>query len=230
MSLSLSPHRHPLALASIISLPIILVSIIINPSWLPSLSFLPIPFLHSYKTPVVTNMHTGVSYRGTAVKDVEHFQNIFYAEDTSGLNRFAPPVSFTPPRGVVLDATAAGARCPQGTGGPPLPFASPISNISENCLSLRIARPSGISASAKLPVLVWIHGGIFSRRLAVKEKPLINNCTNRWQYVWRCIRFALSTGWPYSASKVEWPAGDLCWNKLPPGMYVGCFTCSILCC
>ena len=163
MSSSLHPHRHPLTFALVISFPIVLVAIILNPTWLPSLpslSSLSVPFLYRYTVPVVTNSRTGLSYRGTAVDGVEHFQNIFYAEDTSGLNRFAPPVPFTPPRGAVLDATAAGAWCPQGTGGPPLPFTSPISNISENCLSLRVARPSGISASAKLPVLVWIHGGM----------------------------------------------------------------------
>ena len=166
MSSSLSPYRHPLALASIISLPIVLVAIILNSSWLPSLSFLPIPFLHSYTIPLVTNSRTGVSYRGTSVNGVEHFQNIFYAEDTSGLNRFAPPVAFTPPRGTVVDATAPGVWCPQGTGGPPLPFTSPIDSISENCLSLRVARPSGLPASAKLPVIVWIHGGMETQGLA----------------------------------------------------------------
>ena len=222
MSSSLIPYHHPLAFASIISFSIVLVAITLYPTWLSSLSSLPIPFLHGYTAPVVINSHTGVSYRGIAVNGVEHFQNIYYAEDTSGLNRFAPPVPFTPPRGAVLDATAAGARCPQGTGGPPLPFASPIGNISENCLSLRIARPSGISASAKLPVLVWIHGGILSQRLAIEEYPLTDDQSNGWQYVWRCIRPALSTRWSDTANKVERPAGDLCWNKLPLGMYVGC--------
>ena len=166
MSSSPNPHRHPLAFASIISLPIVLVAIILNPTWLPSLSSLPVPFLRGYATPVVTNSYTGVSYRGTAGNGVEHFQNIFYAEDTSGSNRFAPPVTFTPSRGTVVDATAPGAWCPQGTGGPPLPFTSPIDKISENCLSLRVARPSGLPASAKLPVLVWIHGGMGIEGLA----------------------------------------------------------------
>ena len=110
-------------------------------------------------TPYVTNTRLGVSYRGTSVDGVEHFQNIFYAEDTSGSNRFAPPVPYAPPPGTTVDATAAGAWCPQGVGEAPLPFTSPIHNVSENCLSLRIARASGTVAAARLPVVVWIHGG-----------------------------------------------------------------------
>ena len=157
MSSYLNLQHRPLASASIITCSVIVVAVILNSTWLPSLPFLS---LDNDSTPIVTNSRTGISYRGASVNGIDHFQNIFYAEDTSGSNRFAPPVTLTPPRGTVVDATAAGAWCPQGTGGPPLPFTSPIDKISEDCLSLRIARPSGISASAKLPVLVWIHGGI----------------------------------------------------------------------
>ena len=110
--------------------------------------------------PLVKDERTGVSYRGTSVKGVEHFQNIFYANDTSGSNRFAPPIPYTPSPGTTVDATTAGAWCPQGLGGPPLPFTSVVNNVSENCLSLRIARSAGTSFTAKLPVLVWIHGGM----------------------------------------------------------------------
>ena len=156
----LSPQHHPLAFAFIITLPVILLAMIFNSTWLRSLSSLPLLSLYTDSSPLVTNFRTGVSYRGKSANGIDHFQNIFYAEDTSGSNRFAPPVTFNPPRGTIIDATAAGAWCPQGTGGPPLPFTSPITTISENCLSLRIARPSAIRESAKLPVLVWIHGGI----------------------------------------------------------------------
>ncbi|KAJ4391999.1 hypothetical protein N0V93_005619 [Gnomoniopsis smithogilvyi] len=93
-----------------------------------------------------------------AASDVEHFQNIFYAEDTSGQNRFAPPVPTTPAKGSVIDATLPGAWCPQGTGDV-LPFTSRVTNVSENCLSLRIARPRGTQSDARLPVMVWLHGG-----------------------------------------------------------------------
>lgn len=110
-------------------------------------------------TPHVVDKKHGLSYRGHYDDGVEHFQNIFYAEDTSGPNRFAPPISVNHPPGTIIDATKLGAFCPQGVGGPPLPFQSPITNISENCLSLRIARQRGTKSKAKLPVLVWIHGG-----------------------------------------------------------------------
>ncbi|KAL6720892.1 hypothetical protein ACLMJK_002817 [Lecanora helva] len=107
----------------------------------------------------VINARTEVSYLGTSANCVDHFQNIFYAQDTSGSNRFSPPVPLTPPRGTVVDATTAGAWCPQGMGDAPLPWTSPVTNVSENCLSLRIARPFGVDSSSKLPVLVWLHGG-----------------------------------------------------------------------
>jgi carboxylesterase type B len=98
------------------------------------------------------------SYVGTRALGVEHFLNIFYGEDTSGPNRFAPPIPVHPARGTIIDATRSGAWCPQALGDV-LPFTSRVVNISENCLSLRISRPRGIKADASLPVAVWIHGG-----------------------------------------------------------------------
>lgn len=108
--------------------------------------------------PTVRDGVRQVEYQGRLEGEVEHFENIFYAQDTSGSNRFAPPKAYTPPKGSIVDATKAGAWCPQGTGDI-LPFTSKVTNISENCLSLRIARPQSTKAVAKLPVVVWIHGG-----------------------------------------------------------------------
>ena len=107
----------------------------------------------------ITDVRTNVSYVGTTVKDVEHFQNIFYAEDTSGPNRFAPPVPRVPAPRTTIDATTPGAWCPQKLGPKVFSFMSPTTNVSENCLSLHIARSAGTATSARLPVVVWIHEG-----------------------------------------------------------------------
>lgn len=111
--------------------------------------------------PTVIDTARSITYLGSYISpnlDIEHFQNIFYAEDTSGKRRFAPPVPISHPEGSVVDATQPGAWCPQGTGDV-LPFTSRVVNVSENCLSLRIARPRNVQGGSRLPVVVWIHGG-----------------------------------------------------------------------
>ncbi|RYP24944.1 hypothetical protein DL765_000172 [Monosporascus sp. GIB2] len=108
--------------------------------------------------PTVVDSSRGIKYIGSRYYDVEHFQNIFYAENTSGKHRFAPPIPVKPSKGSVIDATQPGAWCPQGMGDI-FPFTSRITNVSENCLSLRIARPLGTKPGSKLPVMVWVHGG-----------------------------------------------------------------------
>ncbi|KAJ5173918.1 Carboxylesterase type B [Penicillium coprophilum] len=99
-----------------------------------------------------------ITYLGSlSPAGIEHFQNIYYAEAPTGQRRFAAPVPTRPGKGSVIDATRAGAWCPQATGDI-LPFTSKVTDISENCLSLRIARPARTQKDAKLPVAVWIHG------------------------------------------------------------------------
>ena len=111
-------------------------------------------------TPFVTNAHTGISYQGTSADGVEQFQNIFYAEDTSGANRFAPPVPYLPMPGSTIQATTRGDACPQlPTGNANYPFATPYTNVSEHCLSVRIARPANQTADKPLPVMVYTNGG-----------------------------------------------------------------------
>ena len=111
-------------------------------------------------TSFVTNPDTGVSYQGTSADGVDQFQSIFYAEDTSGANRFAPPVPYLPTNGTTVQATAKGDACPQlATGNPMYPFDTQLRNTSENCLSLRIARPANQTSDKPLPVMVYFHGG-----------------------------------------------------------------------
>ncbi|KAI1384570.1 lipase [Hypoxylon trugodes] len=116
-----------------------------------------LPFSHE-SPPVVIDLAKDIKYVGSREHEVEHFQNIFYGEDTSGVRRFAPPIAVQPLKGSTIDATRPGAWCPQGLGDV-FPFTSRVANISENCLSLRVARPGDTKPDAKLPVMVWIHGG-----------------------------------------------------------------------
>ncbi|KAI1120389.1 alpha/beta-hydrolase [Nemania abortiva] len=108
--------------------------------------------------PVVNVEHSKVSYRGVKKGDIEHFLNVKFAHDTSGIRRFAPPEPYTPPEGSQIDATEPGPACPQSKAALP-PFFDETPNTSEDCLNLRIARPAGTAATDKLPVVVWLHGG-----------------------------------------------------------------------
>ncbi|KAI1135034.1 alpha/beta-hydrolase [Hypoxylon sp. FL0543] len=117
-----------------------------------------LPLLWEAGTVFVVDHAQNLTYVGRRLNGVEHFQNVFYAEDTAGQNRFAPPVLIKHERGSFIDATQSGAWCPQGIGDI-LPFTSRVVNISENCLSLRIARPQHTTQDSKLPVMVWLHGG-----------------------------------------------------------------------
>ena len=110
-------------------------------------------------TPTVHDKDLDVKYRGISSDKAEIFQNVFYGADTAGQGRFAPPIRFTPAPGSVVDATTPGAMCPQAKGDAAFPFTSPTTNISENCLSLKIARPTRTSSMANLPVIVYLHGG-----------------------------------------------------------------------
>src|SRR5690349_12833202 len=59
-------------------------------------------------------------------------------------------------------AEEVGANCTQGRFGPPQPAgATPEPEPSENCLFLNVWRPASAAAGARLPVMVWIHGGGF---------------------------------------------------------------------
>ena len=150
----LDPRQYPF----IVSFGTLFLSIILMGLSSPgSLSW--VSLQASPSAPIVKNELLNVSYRGVTSHGIEHFYNIFYAKDTSGFNRFAPPTRFTPREGAIIDASAPGAFCAQGTGDAAFPFTSPVLNISEDCLSLRVSRPKGATVASKLPVVVWIHGG-----------------------------------------------------------------------
>lgn len=108
--------------------------------------------------PVVSLGKSRVTYRGVARDLVEDFNNIKFAHDTSGQRRFAPPEPYSPPDGSEIDGTSDGPACPQFQAAVP-PFFDETPDISEDCLHLRITRPAGTTANARLPVVVHLVGG-----------------------------------------------------------------------
>ena len=89
---------------------------------------------------------------GSARAGVQTFLAMPYAAPPVGPLRWRPPApapAWLTPR----DATRRGPACPQPQEG----F---VRVTSEDCLTLNLWRPEG-PQKAKLPVVVWIHGGAF---------------------------------------------------------------------
>ncbi|KAH6645130.1 putative lipase [Truncatella angustata] len=113
--------------------------------------------------PTVYDPDHNVTYVGVARNGIEIFLNIPYGADTSGANRFRPPQPATVPSGSTIIAQAYGPACPQALRNSTNPLElSPITQVSEDCLNLNVARPKGLKPSDNLlPVMVYIHGGSY---------------------------------------------------------------------
>ena len=87
--------------------------------------------------------------------DQEVFLGMPYAQSTGHENRFRPPQALNNTWTGTHSAKAYGPACPEyGLTG---------EAISEDCLSINVIRPAGLSEEhcSKLPVAVWIHGGAY---------------------------------------------------------------------
>lgn len=102
---------------------------------------------------------SGGKVLGTPMADGSSiFYGIPYAAAPAGDLRWKPPAPRAPWPGV-LDATKIAPACPQGDSGWNKSF---LSNMGEDCLTVSIRTPAPAARAgkpARLPVLVYIHGG-----------------------------------------------------------------------
>jgi para-nitrobenzyl esterase len=121
--------------------------------------------LSSSASPLVVRTSTG-TVRGKSINDgkVLAFLGIPYAAPPTGKLRWVAPQPAVRWKSV-LDAARYGHHCAQNHVFDDMVFqdgATSLDQGSEDCLTLNVYSPANKPAYAKLPVMVWIHGGGYS--------------------------------------------------------------------
>jgi para-nitrobenzyl esterase len=102
--------------------------------------------------PDTVRVDTGLLH-GSTTPTARHFLGVPYAKPPVGELRWAPPQPATPWPGL-REATQPGSRCPQTAAGPGQP-----GSTDEDCLYVNVTTPRRQAPGARLPVMVWWHGG-----------------------------------------------------------------------
>ncbi|MBL0159370.1 MAG: carboxylesterase family protein [Bryobacterales bacterium] len=109
--------------------------------------------------PAVVRVDSG-ELRGVVEDGVAAYKGIPFAAPPVGELRWRPTQPAAPWSGV-RPAAEYGADCMQGRFGPPPAPGACGRAPSEDCLFVNVWRPASAARGAKLPVMVWIHGGGF---------------------------------------------------------------------
>jgi para-nitrobenzyl esterase len=99
--------------------------------------------------------------QGLSVAKARVYLGVPYAAPPTGAGRWQAPRPVAPWGAQVRPAQQAGPACPQL---PSVILSAP--SVNEDCLYLNVHVPKAASASDRLPVMVWLHGGAFANGTA----------------------------------------------------------------
>ncbi|KAJ3751248.1 esterase 1 [Lentinula detonsa] len=104
-------------------------------------------------SPIVQLGSTMLSGRDVTLLKQDFFGGIPFTEPPIGNLRLRPPVLKTSLDTETFDASNFGFSCLQP--------GIPLTELSEDCLTINVFRPSGVTSNDSLPVMFWTYGGGF---------------------------------------------------------------------